>query len=205
MLVGRNIYIFRLKVSHEQYLESLFDGDDNQSNNKRFWSYIKSLRGDQISISALNFMGKLVTKRVEKVKALSHQYQQVFTQEDTTSFPKLGKSPYGKMPKINITTEGVEKLLKQLNPNKAVGPDMLPTQVMKDHAELITPMLSKIFQQSLDTGDVPNDWRNANITSQVTEHYHQTTGQYHLHLSHVNCWNIYCSVTSWHIMIDMEF
>ena len=110
-------------------------------------------------------MGKLVTKRVEKVKALSHQYQQVFTQEDTTSFPKLGKSPYGKMPKINITTEGVEKLLKQLNPNKAVGPDMLPTQVMKDHAELITPMLSKIFQQSLDTGDVPNDWRNANITA----------------------------------------
>ena len=26
------------KVSHGQYLESLFDEDDNQNNNKRFWS-----------------------------------------------------------------------------------------------------------------------------------------------------------------------
>jgi len=33
--------------------------------------------------------------------------------------------------------------------------------VLKETAHEITPMLTHLFQQSLDTGDIPQDWRSA--------------------------------------------
>ena len=56
-------------------------------------------------------------------------------------------------------------LLRKLNPCKAIGPDMVPTSLLKDYAEQIGPILCKIYQQSLDTGIIPEDWLHANITA----------------------------------------
>lgn len=67
------------------------------------------------------------------------------------------------MPPILVTTEGITKLLKNLNTNKAQGPDKLPTVILKQHADLVAPILQVIFQQSLDTGTVPSDWQKADV------------------------------------------
>ena len=42
---------------------------------------------------------------------------------------------------------------------------MLPTRVLKTAAPVIAPFLSLIFQQSIDTGTISNDWKHANITA----------------------------------------
>ena len=60
--------------------------------------------------------------------------------------------------------EGVVKLLQQLSPFKAAGPDGITPYVLKTAAEEIAPALTIIFQKSLDTGTVPLDWLCANIT-----------------------------------------
>ena len=39
-----------------------------------------------------------------------------------------------------------------------------PALVLKETAYEITPMLTHLFQQSLDTGDIPHDWRSARVT-----------------------------------------
>ena len=69
------------------------------------------------------------------------------------------------MPPIIISVNGIKCLLSKLNPNKAIGPDMVPTRLLKDYAEDISPVLQVIFQQSLDTGEVPDDWKQANIVA----------------------------------------
>ena len=69
------------------------------------------------------------------------------------------------MPNITIDCNGVVKLLGQLNPSKANGPDQIPTRVLKEAAPAIAPYLCYIFQQSLDSGDVPADWRHANMSA----------------------------------------
>jgi hypothetical protein len=58
----------------------------------------------------------------------------------------------------------VEKLLLNLKPNKAAGPDDIPPRILKDTAEIIAPILTVIFQKSIDSGILPTDWKNANIT-----------------------------------------
>ena len=68
------------------------------------------------------------------------------------------------MPDIHITQKGVEKLLTNLNPNKATGPDGLSPRILKELSSQIAPILTKIFQMSLETGEIPDDWRTANVS-----------------------------------------
>ena len=69
--------------------------------------------------------------------------------------PDLGKSPYPGMANITVSVNVVTKLLKGLKVNKAIGPDMGPTRLLSDFADDIAQILRMIFQQSLDSGQVP--------------------------------------------------
>ena len=73
-------------------------------------------------------------------------------------------SSYEDMPDIVVHTDGVEKLLRNIDPSKAVGPDGVSNHALKIASQEIAPILRFIFQQSLDTGDLPEDWCKANIS-----------------------------------------
>ena len=62
-----------------------------------------------------------------------------------------------------IRTNGITKLMQDLKPHKASGPDSTPTFILKIAAEEHSPVLSKIFHTSLNTEEVPTDWRKALI------------------------------------------
>jgi len=64
------------------------------------------------------------------------------------------------MPPITTT---VDKLLTGLHPNKVQGPDEISPRLLKEHTE-IAPILTIIFQRSVDIGIVPKDWKHAIIT-----------------------------------------
>ena len=49
------------------------------------------------------------------------------------------------MPEIEITVQGVTKLLEGLNGGKAPGPDELPNLILKNAANEISPFLRIIF------------------------------------------------------------
>ena len=108
--------------------------------------------------------GSLETSSRGKACLLNEQYSSVFSDGDG-NIPDLGPSPYNPMPPIVISTNGVRKLLSGLNTNRAVGPDKLPTRLLKDFAEFVAPVLQVIFQQSIDTGVLPEDWKQANVVA----------------------------------------
>ena len=68
------------------------------------------------------------------------------------------------MPDVVVDQEGVLKLLKDIKVNKAVGPDGIPNKALKLAADEIAPVITFIFQQSLDESYLPEDWRRADIT-----------------------------------------
>ena len=67
------------------------------------------------------------------------------------------------MENIVVAKEGVIKLLKGLNPSKALGPDELHPRVLKELADELGPVFAHLFQQSLDSGEIPKEWSLANI------------------------------------------
>ena len=58
---------------------------------------------------------------------------------------------------IVVTKEGVTKLLKGLNPSKALGPDELHPRVLKELATELGPVFAHLFQQSIDKGEIPKE------------------------------------------------
>jgi hypothetical protein len=76
----------------------------------------------------------------------------------------MGDLKYSIIENIKIECKGVEKLLKNIHTDKASGPDNISNKVLKNCAEELTPVISHIFQLSLETGSLPTDWRNANIS-----------------------------------------
>ena len=54
------------------------------------------------------------------------------------------------------------KLIKVLKPSKALGPDELHHRVLKLATELVS-VFAHLFQQSIDTGEIPKEWSLANI------------------------------------------
>ena len=71
--------------------------------------------------------------------------------------------PLWTMPDINISATGIKHILSNLKPHKAAGPDTIPPTVLKELSHQISPMLEIIFNKSLQTGQVPNDWKKANV------------------------------------------
>ena len=67
------------------------------------------------------------------------------------------------MPEISISENGLLKLLKNLKPGKAAGPDGLKPLLLKELGEEIVPILKIIYERSLQTGKLPADWTKANV------------------------------------------
>jgi hypothetical protein len=77
--------------------------------------------------------------------------------------PQTTKHIDESIPKLTIRENGVEKLLQDINLSKASGPDGIHNCILKECANQITPSLTVIFQKSIDTGTLPEDWLNVNI------------------------------------------
>ena len=60
-------------------------------------------------------------------------------------------------------TSRKEKILNNLNPHKASGPDQIKPIILKTLSKELTPILQVIFQKSLDEGSLPSQWKSANI------------------------------------------
>ena len=51
----------------------------------------------------------------------------------------------------------------KIESNRAAGPDGIPPRLLKETAYQMAPLLTFIFQSSLDQGQLPQDWKSANI------------------------------------------
>ena len=157
----------QMRQSHDAYISRLItDSEDRTSsiNPKRFWSFIKKLRKDSNGIQPLKVDGNIITDSKEKANIFNSHFRSVFTNELDENLPDKGPSPHPLMEDITITTPGIFTLLQNLNIHKASGPDTISTRLLKETAEVTAPILKLIFEKSLATGEVPYDWRIANVT-----------------------------------------
>jgi hypothetical protein len=131
---------------------------------------MKSKKQNNIGVAPLKRSGGLTNESKKKAEILSNQFKPVFTKPrpniSTTVLPQLAGST---IQNLKITVEEVEKLLKNTNPSKAMGPDRIPNIILKTCAEELVPCLRNIFQKSVDCGILPNDWLSANIAPVLTK------------------------------------
>jgi hypothetical protein len=152
-----------IKKSHWTYVETILNQSFESNDTKSFWKYVKSRKQDNVGVSPIKANGKLHSDSKEKAELINAQFESVYTREDTTNIPQLKGKSYSKIDKLTITVPGVEKLLNQLKVNKATGPDAIPNRILKTCSSELAPALTAIFNQSMELGELPSDWRNANV------------------------------------------
>ena len=97
---------------------------------------------------------------------LSQKFKSVFEKDDgkLPRTEKLTTAPFEWKSSTNINHKLVMEKLKGLNEHKAFGVDKVSPYVLKKSAEAFSVPLRLIFKKSLDTGEVPNEWREANVS-----------------------------------------
>ena len=150
----------KFRSAQDQYIANTLDCALKEKP-KKFWSYIKSKKQDQLGIPPLNVNRKVLTDTISKAEALSNHFQQIFTSEDLSSIPCIGCSNIPAMESVSFNREGIINLLRNLDNKKANGPDKLPTTLLMRTAFEIADVVTFLFSQSYETGQLPKDWRNA--------------------------------------------
>ena len=134
---------------------------------KPFWRYIKSQKQDNCGIAPLKSetSGTLHSDSLSKAEILNDQFTSVFTNDvdDPNSGSVLEGPPLPPIDDISFEVKGIEKLLKNLNVKKAGGPDNIGCKILRELATELAPILTKIFQLSFDSGELPLIWKNANV------------------------------------------
>ena len=101
----------------------------------------------------------------EMASILNDQFSSVFvTETQDEALPDFPFRTNNRLSDFKIEMIDVEDLLAKLDKNKACGTDNVHSFVLKSCASSWAIPLAIIFRKSLDVGEVPKAWLEANIT-----------------------------------------
>ena len=83
-------------------------------------------------ISPLKENGRRFSRAKGKADIIGRQYESVYTHVDVSSISEPVREPFPQMKELQISVEGVTKLLRKVNPNKASGPDSILARILKE-------------------------------------------------------------------------
>ena len=124
----------------------------------------KGKRRDQVSIPSLQVNGTTISDAQEKAESFNQQFTSVFTDENTSTLPDLGVSPFTTIVVDDIHVDGVAKLLADLQGHTAHGPDRIPARLLIETAYSMAPLLTHINKASLHQCKLPHDWKTALVS-----------------------------------------
>jgi len=139
--------------------------DGNGGNTRPFYSYIKQRTKSKPGIGPLkNDKNEIVAEDQGMAELLNNFFSSVFTREDTEHIPVAENMETITMEEVNITEKMVREKIRKLKPDSAAGPDEIGPRILKELEAVLTTPLVEIFRKSVSTGEVPDEWKKANVT-----------------------------------------
>lgn len=138
--------------------------DNSFSQPKRFWSFFNRLTNrpsipDLVTINDAEF-----TSPDSKAEAFNTYFDSVFN-TDTALPTDINMAPYtdSNFTEIVLSRDDVLDALRNLDPTKTPGPDLIHPKILKECAEELAPSLCALLNLSLQTGKLPLEWKWSNI------------------------------------------
>ena len=151
--------INKAKLNFERILAK-----NSKKNPKAFFSYLGGKKSNRAPVGPLkNANGETIINSADQADILNDYFASVFVEESNPpAFEPNQEIPI--MEKIEILPSTVYEKLKSLKRNSAPGPDGITTNILIEACNELTLPLTQIFKQSLNAGQVPLDWKCANVT-----------------------------------------
>jgi hypothetical protein len=179
----RRIYHKHLKHQDEQSSQELKNINKLVKNsiNADYHNHLKTRISDQLKAGNSKPLYKFISKRrkdpahtIHKLdgcaegdfkaiaEKLANAFCDVFT-VDNNIYPKMPSLDAPTSPEIVFEPAGIESLIKNLDQRKSPGPDSISPLLLKSFLPFILTPLTLIFQYSYNSGQVPDDWKRANV------------------------------------------
>ena len=153
----RNKVVDLLRTFRKQKLEELVG--DLKKNPKRFFSFLKSKQNiDAKAVSLADPQGGKTLDGKNVPGEFARQFNSVFHALSTKVQVE------GPMWPTIIPTSQTLTALNSLDPNKACGPDRITNKFLRECAQTLAKPLAKLFSKSFSQGEIPLEWKQANIT-----------------------------------------
>ena len=114
----------------------------------------------------------------ELADCLNEYFCSVFTKENEGEGPQLGRKTNESFDACVFTEEEVLSQLSKINTNKSQGPDGIHPKLLKELRGVLAKPLTDLFNQSLVTGVVPEDWKLANVVPIHQKGSREESGNY---------------------------
>ena len=134
-------------------------------NPKKFYNHARHFYRSSSTIDALDDKGETVTEDTDKAELLNSFFASVLTvsSEPLHSIPTVAPQPETSIYNIHLSTAEVRTRIQKMKANKATGNDGIHCNLLRMSPDYDVP-LTLLFNHSLHTGTLPQDWRDANIT-----------------------------------------
>lgn len=133
-------------------------------NQKKFFAFVKKKTSTRVNVGPLKSGNLLLTESTDMAKVLNDFFCSVFSNEDTTKMPSISAYCELKVNDINFSSSVVKEKICKLRPYSTPGADKITSKLLIDHSDILAEPLAHIFNLSMSSGIVPQDWREANVT-----------------------------------------
>ena len=135
---------------------------------KAFWSYVRSKLKTKAGVGPLlaDVNDKSSTKFTDEEKAniLQNQFSSVFTIEPEEELPPFSRRTNTNIYNVDVSEKRVRDEIINLNLNKSCGPDEVHPRLLFELVDFLSKPLAFLLQQTLQKGEIPNDWKKANVS-----------------------------------------
>ena len=156
-----------MRTKHQQYLKK--NEASFNDNPKPFWSYHKAIPGGRSSANlTISNNHEVAETPVGKAELFNKYFCSVF---HPTTFG-LNNSEYitsssiadMEISQFEMSVDEIMDHLSELDTTKACGPDKIPARLLKECSVQIAPSLCSLFNHSLNMGQIPCEWKSADVT-----------------------------------------
>ncbi|MCP4460780.1 MAG: reverse transcriptase family protein, partial [Cytophagales bacterium] len=146
----------------DQKMNANFEDSDNRNLiNKKFWSYVKSKSNSHRIPEAVNYGDRIRSDPLGQCELFNDFFKDQFSESSNYSIDI--DFSHDHLFAIEFDINDIENLLRNLDPNKAQGPDKINGKVLKKCSNSLAVPLSLLFHMSYTTGQIPALWKVANV------------------------------------------
>jgi hypothetical protein len=144
--------------------KELVTGPDK--NNRKFTKYVKSKTKSRTTVGPLITKDKKVlTEEKDMAEELNSFFSSVFTKEDLSQIPDPETEVVQRnMDPVRVCSDKIRKQIRKLRKEAAPGPDGIKPSLLKQLEDSFLLPLELLFSKSLETGEIPHDWKTAKVT-----------------------------------------
>ena len=139
--------------------DSFEDDDDSGLITKKFWSYVKATANSTRIPELVHHENTFKSKPLDQAELFNTFFYNQFSESSTYNI-SIDNTNHEQF-KVDFSTYRVCTILKNINPNKAMGPDKIHGRIFKNCSQSLAKPLSSLFKISYYSGSIPIEWKSA--------------------------------------------